>query len=60
MSTITTPDGATLLSRGKMAPGELQRYLTHQRACAATARRRRVRRPGEGKGSRRQQRQAWQ
>lgn len=27
MSTITTPDGATLLSRGKMAPGELPRYL---------------------------------
>ena len=54
MSTVTDSSGRTLLVRGKMTPDELRRHLAHQQACAAAARRPRMRRKGDGKGSRSQ------
>ncbi|WP_042378733.1 hypothetical protein [Gordonia alkanivorans] len=56
MATITDHSGRALITRGKMSADELQRHLAHQRACAAAARRPKVRRKGDGKGSRSQQR----
>ncbi len=56
MATITDRSGRQLVTRGAMNSDELQRHLAHQRACAAAARRHRVRRKGEGKGNRSQQR----
>lgn len=56
MATITDRDGRTLLTRGKMSSQALQEHLAHQRACAAAARRPRMKRRGDGKGNRSQQR----
>lgn len=56
MATITDQSGRQLVTRGAMGREVLQRHLAHQRSCAAAARKARVRRRGDGKGNRSQQR----